>query len=78
MGSDVFVLELASGTDTINDFSDGIDLFGLTIGHSFGDLNITNNSGNAIITDTTNNNTVLAIVQNVDAANLTIDDFTSI
>ena len=77
-GSDVFVLESDRGTDTINDFSDGVDLFGLSVDYSFSNLNITNSSGNAIIADTTDNDAILAIVENVDAADLTTDDFTTI
>jgi hypothetical protein len=67
-------------TDVINDFNNGIDLFDLSASLGFSDLSITNNaSGTAtLIGDTTNNNQLLAIVNNVSAADITVADFTDI
>ncbi|MEM6613657.1 MAG: calcium-binding protein, partial [Cyanobacteria bacterium P01_C01_bin.72] len=79
-GVDVFVLQSAAGTDMIQDFRDGIDLFGLSDSLGFGDLSITNNSTGtaALIRDTTNSNQLLAVVNNVTAADLTTEDFIEI
>jgi len=79
-GNDVFALQSGQGADVILDFTDGIDLFGLTNGLCFGSLTIVNNDcGNgAIIQDATNNNTAIAFVNNIDAANITEHDFISI
>jgi Domain of unknown function (DUF4347)/RTX calcium-binding nonapeptide repeat (4 copies) len=78
-GHDVFALQSGQGTDVILDFTDGSDLFGLTNGLCFGSLSIVNNDcGNgAIIQDANNNNRVLALVENIDAASLTEEDFVS-
>ena len=79
-GADVIVLESAAGTDLINGFNDGVDSFALSASLGFGDLSILNNSeGTAtLIRDTTNNNQLVAIVDNVDAANITAEDFSVI
>jgi CSLREA domain-containing protein len=79
-GNDVFALQSGQGADVILDFTDGIDVFGLTNGLCFGSLTIVNNDcGNgAIIQDATNNNTAIAFVNNIDAANITEHDFISI
>ena len=56
-GADVFVLQPAAGRDTISDWSNGIDYFGLSASIGFSDLSITNNSAGTatLIADTTNN-----------------------
>ncbi len=79
-GNDVFAIEAASGEDRIKDFEDGSDLFGLTNSLGFSDLNITNNLAQTatLIRDTTNNNELLAIVENVSAVDITVDDFMTI
>jgi len=79
-GSDIFTLESVSGRDLVNDFSNGIDLFDLSASLGFSDLSITNNaSGTAVvIRDTTNNNQLLAIVNNVSTIDITVADFTEI
>jgi len=77
-GSDIFVIESLTGTDTIADFHDGADMFGLTAALGFSDLSITDSSGNAVIMDTTNNDQILAIVNNVSAVDLSEDDFMTI
>ena len=79
-GNDTFVLQSLVGRDIIHDFTDGIDLIGLEADLSFGDLSITNNPGGTatLIRDTTNNNQLIAIINNFDAADLTAADFTTI
>jgi len=79
-GNDTFVLQSLIGRDIINDFTDGIDSIGLEADLSFGDLSITDNPGGTatLIRDTTNNNQLIAIINNVDAADLTAADFTTI
>ena len=79
-GADIFALESAMDADRVIDFQDGIDRFGLTHSLSFGDLDISNNSAGtaALITDLSNNGEVLAVVNQVDAADLTAVDFTMI
>ncbi len=78
-GNDVFALQSGQGTDVILDFTDGIDLFGLTNGLCFGSLNIVNNDcGNGIIIRDAINHTAIAFVNNIDAANITEHDFISI
>ncbi|GAB4530457.1 MAG: hypothetical protein Tsb0014_13160 [Pleurocapsa sp.] len=51
--------------NVIQDFEDSIDLFGLPTGLSSSDLMIINNE-------------LLTIVNNVDAVDLTMDDFTAL
>ena len=79
-GADVFVLQPAAGTDTIRDWSDGVDFFGLSEGMGFGDLSITNNQNRTatLIASSINGNQLLAIVNGVDASSITEADFTTI
>jgi hypothetical protein len=79
-GQDIFALQPDQGTDVILDFTDGEDLFGLTNGLCFSGLNIINNDcGNgALIQDTNDNNRVLASVENVDATQITENDFVTL
>ena len=79
-GNDVFVLESRAGEDVITDFDRDFDLFGLTISIGFSDLSITDNTDRTatLIKDTTNNNELLAIVNNVSADSITAADFTNI
>ena len=76
-GRDIFVLESNLGQNTIRDFTDGIDRLGLTPVISFEDLNITNNASSTatLIRDRSNGNELLAIVNGVKAADLTVEDF---
>ena len=76
-GEDIFGIQSLVGTDDIRDFSDGIDSFALDVSIGFSDLTIQNNPGGtaAFIRDNTNNGQVLAIIRNVDAADITEDDF---
>jgi len=74
-GSDIFVLALNEGTDTIVDFQDGKDLIGLAHGLSFSQLSITQDGKNTLIgfEDET-----LAILKGVNANLLSEADFTVI
>ncbi len=56
------------------------DLFGLTNSLGFSDLNIINNLAQTatLIRDASNNNELLAIVENVSAVDITVDDFMTI
>ena len=78
-GADIFVLDAAMGTDTILDFQNGVDKLELPASIGFSDLSITSNTNGAgvSITDTTNNNELLAIVNGVSASGLDSDDFVS-
>ncbi|MEL7009684.1 MAG: tandem-95 repeat protein, partial [Cyanobacteria bacterium J06588_4] len=75
-GADVFVIESAAGMDTIQDFEDGVDSFGLT-SLSFSDLSVTISGAGVLIIDTTDSDQILARVDNITAAQITADDFTS-
>ncbi|MEM8830223.1 MAG: CAP domain-containing protein [Cyanobacteria bacterium P01_G01_bin.19] len=79
-GSDVFALEQNSDKITIIDFQDGSDMLGLTGSLGFSDLNIINHSvqTGVVIRDSSNNDEVLAYLRNVDAANISVSDFTSL
>ncbi len=74
-GNDLFVLTTGQGKDTIIDYEDGVDTFGLTEGLSFGQLEITQIGGDTRIRiDATND--VLAILNNVDSSLIGAEDFT--
>jgi Ca2+-binding RTX toxin-like protein len=79
-GSDIFTLESVLGRDVLNDFTNGIDLFDLSGSLGFSDLNIINNAAGTatLIQNATNNNQLLAIVNNVSATDITMADFTDI
>ncbi len=77
-GNDIFVLQSHQGKDTIVDFSDGIDLLGLSNGLNFDNLTIVQNGLNTSIHDLTNNNATLAILSNVNATDINAHDFTTI
>ena len=78
-GNDVFVLE-PGGEDVIIDFNRDFDLFGLTVSIGFSDLSIIDNTDRtaALIRDTTDDNRLLATVNNLSASNITVDDFVTI
>ena len=78
-GNDVFVLE-PGGEDVITDFDQDFDLFGLTVSIGFSDLSIIDNTDRtaALIRDTTDNNRILATVNNLSASNITVDNFITI
>ncbi|MEL6441515.1 MAG: hypothetical protein AAFQ80_19965 [Cyanobacteria bacterium J06621_8] len=76
----MFSLQSASGTDVIEDFTDGVDSFRLLSSLEFSDLAISDNAAGtaSLIRDTTDNNQLLAIVNNVSANELTAADFVSV
>ncbi|MEM6614343.1 MAG: hypothetical protein AAF652_19260 [Cyanobacteria bacterium P01_C01_bin.72] len=76
-GADIFVLESTAGTDTIKDFRDGVDTFGLT-NLGFNDLNITNNQAETATIVADMNNQILVIVNNISAADITATDFINV
>lgn len=69
---DVFVLKPNEGVDIIKDFQDGIDYIGLGGGLEFGDLQIVSRGSN---TGLRHNNTRLAVLENVNASQITAGDF---
>ena len=78
-GADIFVLESAAGTDIIRDFRNGVNYFGLNASLGFSDLSITDSlEGTDTLIVNTTNNKLLAILNNLSAANLTEKDFTNI
>ena len=74
-GADIFVLEVNSGKDIIQDFEDGIDLFKLPNGSSVNDFTITmnNNGTNSLIKD--NDQNILAILTGIDYSLISEADF---
>ena len=76
-GHDVFVLESLDVHDVIVDFELGSDRLQLSDELSLGQLTIVDNESNtgALIQDSANNNSVIAAVENVQAADLTIHVF---
>lgn len=76
-GNNVFPLEPGKGADVFSDFTDGVDLFSLNNGLSFGSLNIVNNdnTNGTLIQDANDNNRLLASIENVDPTSLTEKDF---
>ena len=81
-GADIFALEANldnADRNVIKDFSDGEDRLGLTFGLAFEDLSITNNSsGSSTLIRDVNDNDLLAVINGIDAADITIDDFVNI
>ncbi|MEL6351883.1 MAG: Ig-like domain-containing protein [Cyanobacteria bacterium J06627_28] len=74
-GSDLFVFGNGDGTDTIVDFEVGIDRIGLVEGElTFADLTITQDGSNALLGVTSSGET-LAVLNNVDASDLTQSSF---
>jgi predicted secreted protein len=74
-GSDTFILAMNEGTDTIVDFQDGADLIGLADGLTFGQLSITQEGKNTLISV---EDETLAILKGMNANLLTEADFTII
>ena len=75
-GADQFWIataEIPEVANTITDFTSGEDVIGIAgLGVSFEELEINNNNGDALIAFNGNN---LAILSNVDAASLVVEDF---
>ncbi|MBD2315171.1 choice-of-anchor I family protein [Desertifilum sp. FACHB-1129] len=76
-GRDLFVLQAGlEGTNTITDFTPGEDLIGLAGGLSFANLEITQQGSATAIRDR-NSGTTLAILQGINATQLSAADFTT-
>ncbi|MFG6101414.1 ASPIC/UnbV domain-containing protein [Leptothoe sp. EHU-05/26/07-4] len=74
-GSDIFVLAVGEGTDTIDDFEISDDLIGLTGSISFGQLSIVQDGENTLIGF---EEQTLAVLNDVNASNLTENSFTTL
>jgi Ca2+-binding RTX toxin-like protein len=72
-GSDTFIFATLDGTDTITDFSDGLDYIGLSGGLTFGQLSF---SGSNIIVTSTNK--ILATLTGINTTTLTSADFRAV
>ncbi len=72
-GSDIFIFAALDGTDTITDFTDGLDYIGLSGGLTFGALSF---SGSNIIV--TASNEILATLTGINTTTLTAADFSSV
>ncbi len=72
-GNDVILFRQGDGTDTINNFQDGTDLFRLDGGLAFADLTITADGGDALITVTNGGETLARVVGQ--AGNIDAGDF---
>jgi Ca2+-binding RTX toxin-like protein len=72
-GSDTFIFAPLDGTDTITDFSDGLDYIGLSGGLTFGQLSF---SGSNIIVTSTNK--ILATLTGINTTTLTAADFRAV
>ena len=75
-GADIFAIAsgVSADLDVITDFTDGVDFLDLTGSLSFGDLTISDAGTRTLIVET-NTNQRLAILVNVDAADITESDF---
>jgi Ca2+-binding RTX toxin-like protein len=72
-GKDYFAIQTSFGSDTILDFTNGIDLIGLAGGLTFANLSITGNNGNTLIAS---GNELLATLTGVDVGLISSADFT--
>ncbi len=82
-GSDRFRIQIGRGTDTITDFTPGVDIIELAQGLKFSDLRITQGTGNTAIgvlpTSPLFTNTIsLAVLTGVAATSLSTSNFVSI
>ena len=71
-GSNTFIFAALDGSDTITDFSEGLDYIGLSSGLTFGALSFS--GSNIIVTDT---NELLATLTGINTTTLTAADFVS-
>lgn len=73
-GNDLFVLAAKVGTDTVQDFDNGSDRFGLAGGLTFGQLTISQSNSNTLIKISATNE-VLASLTGVNANLIGVEDF---
>ena len=73
-GSDTFMLSIGAGIDTIKDFTDGVDVIGLSMGISYDQLGITSQGKDTSIQLLETNDT-LAILSKVSSDSITEADF---
>jgi hypothetical protein len=74
-GADLFIFGNGDGTDTIIDFTPGVDQIGLVEGELvFEDLTIVQDSSNTLL-EVTATGEVLAVLNGVDAADISADSF---
>jgi Ca2+-binding RTX toxin-like protein len=73
-GSDTFILRAGDGADTITDFTDGEDSFGLASGTSFGSLTITQSGSDVLITD---GSALSVTLTDIDVSTIDVTDFQS-
>jgi Ca2+-binding RTX toxin-like protein len=74
--NDIFVLQANTGRDTISDFIDGVDLFGLKGSLSFNNLTFVQNGTSTQLFDSSNN--LLANAIDVDVMSIDSTDFVAI
>ncbi|MGK7909989.1 MAG: Ig-like domain-containing protein [Synechococcus sp.] len=79
IGRDVFSFVPGQGTDEIRNFEDGLDLIQIGGGITFADLDISDLSGNTVVTlnkpGDPNDGQILTILRGIAAANITRVDF---
>ena len=78
-GRDVFFLEAGGYQDVITDFADGTDLLQLSESLTFDNLIIVNNHSNTgtYLLDGADSDSIVALIENVHAADITNHDFTN-
>ncbi|MBD2040332.1 calcium-binding protein, partial [Microcoleus sp. FACHB-672] len=74
-GSDLFVLKVGAGSDTITDFTDGEDLLGLSAGLTFENLTITAGNNATLILA---GDELLASLNGAVAGLITVNDFVQV
>ena len=74
LGNDLFILAATEGRDTVQDFTNGSDRFGLAGGLTFGQLTIAQSGSNTLIS-LTNGGEVLASLSGVNANLIDATDF---
>ncbi|MCS6792861.1 MAG: calcium-binding protein, partial [Oscillatoriaceae bacterium SKYG93] len=75
VGSERFIFSATTGSNTITDFEDGIDLLGLTGGLTFAELTVAQGATGTLISITSSGE-LLASLNGVSATLITADDFT--
>ena len=75
-GADVFIIESATGTDSIVDFESGVDRFAFGSALNFEDLSISaGDSLTSTIIGLKNSDRILAVVEDTSDTNITAEDF---